>query len=293
MFKYFLSVVLSTLSYSLLVVFVDKHLIPVEKKDIIDVFLHINIINIILFFIFYNFLKVRGKIDFTIRETLFGSKKDSLYFLLYFFPIVSALYKANILSFVPLTTLTISSMIIPVFTCFLAVIFLKERINPKCIKYIVVALIGFVITNYNKFGGGFGYIHLVLFYIILDSAGEISKRFYCRYKKYGIQGVMAEMIIFFVYGCSILILRNSFSLKLLFNPYLLLVGLVCFAHHCFMVYGVRQAKTIISVEFLTFLKPVLTCFWMFLLASEIPSIYKVVGGIVVGIAVIGFKKHRV
>ena len=61
----------------------DKHLIPVEKNDIIDVFLHINIINIILFFIFYNFLKIRGKIDFTIRQTLFGSKKDSLYFLLY------------------------------------------------------------------------------------------------------------------------------------------------------------------------------------------------------------------
>ena len=80
MFKYFLSVVLSTLSYSLLVVFVDKHLIPVEKKNIIDVFLHINIVNIILFFIFYNFLKVRGKIDFTIRQTLFGSKKDIGYY---------------------------------------------------------------------------------------------------------------------------------------------------------------------------------------------------------------------
>ena len=293
MFKYFLSVVLSTLSYSLLVVFVEKHLIPVEKKDIIDVFLHINIINIVLFFILFNFLKIRGKINFTIRETLFGSKKDSLYFLLYFFPIVSAFYKANILSTVPLTTLTISSMIIPVFTCFLAVIILKEKVNPKCIKYIIIALIGFLITNYNKLGGGFGYIHLVLFYIILDSSGEISKRFYCRYKKYGIQGVMAEMIIFFVYGCSILILRNSFSFKLLINPYLILVGLVCFGHHTFMVYGVRQAKTIISVEFLTFLKPILTCIWMFLLVSEVPNTYKIIGGLIIGISVIGFKKHNV
>lgn len=295
MFLFFLSVCCSTLSYALIVYFVDNQFINIAKQNIIDVFLHCNIANFTLFLLFYLTARIKGKIDWKIKDTFF-SKQELVKFGLFCLPVLSAFYKANLLTNVPLIQITISSMMMPICVFIIASLTLKERFDAGNIKYIILALVGFVVINISKFDTSglttTTFILPLIIYLLLDSCGEVSIRYYLRGRKKGLQAVMAEMFIFVCYGSILLAVRHTFNPSLFLNPYMLLVSLCCFLHHILMIFGVRKAKSIGSVEFITFAKPVLVSVWMFLLVGEIPTLPKIIGGIIIGCAVIGFKNCR-
>ena len=281
----------SVLSNCICVFFVNKHLILLENKQtIMDIFLHNNIICMFLFIILFNIQKLRGKVHFKTIDT-FRGRQNIIQFLLFIFPVIAAIFKTFMLGFIPVTTITISSLIVPFAVCFLAVFLLKEKFNSAYVKYGVLALFGFVLVNLQKLsGGGFslGFLHILLFYILLESIGQITLRYYCRKRSYGTQAVLAEITIFFVYGGMFIMLRGTFGLNILLNPYVWVVSLCCFMRHVLLINGVRRASSIVALEFCAFAKPIFAAVIMFLLVGELPSLLKVVGSVIIAFAIVKF-----
>lgn len=255
-----------------------------------DVFLHNNIINMFLFIVLFYVQKLRKKIPFKALDTFIG-KQNIIQFLLFIFPVIAAIFKTFMLGFVPVTTITISSLITPFAVWVLAIFLLKEKFNPRYIKYSFLAVFGFILVNLQKLSGGgwsFGYLNYLLFYIFLESIGQITLRYYCRKREYEIQAVMAEIVIFCVYGATFLIIRGTFSLHLLFNPFVWCVAFCCFMRHILLINGVRKASSIVALEFCAFSKPIFASIIMFVLAGEIPTWMKIVGFLIIAFALVRF-----
>ena len=255
-----------------------------------DIFLHTNIINMFLFCLLFLVQKVRKKTPFRVVDT-FRGRQNIVQFLLFIFPVIAAVFKTFMLDFVPVTTITISSLITPFAVWVLAIVLLKERFNPAYIKYSLLAVIGFTFVNLQKLSGGgwsFGFLHYLLFYIFLESIGQITLRYYCRKRDYEMQAVMAEIVIFFVYGGVFLFARGNFSLKTMFNPFVWCVALCCFMRHVLLINGVRKASSIVALEFCAFSKPIFAALIMFVLAGEIPTIMKVAGFLIIAFALVRF-----
>ena len=243
-----------------------------------------------LFVVLFNIQKLRGKVHFKAIDT-FRGRQNIIQFLLFIFPVIAAIFKTFMLGFIPVTTITISSLIVPFAVCFLAIALLKEKFNIAYINYGLLALFGFVLVNLQKLSGGgfsFGYLHVLLFYIFLESIGQITLRYYCRKREYSIQAILAEITIFFVYGGMFIMLRGTFGLNLLLNPYVWVVSLCCFMRHVLLINGVRKASSIIALEFCAFAKPIFAAIIMFLLVGEIPSVIKVIGSLIIAVAIIRF-----
>lgn len=291
MIPYLIAAFCSVLSNCLCVLFVKNGYIVLENGQIImDVFLHNNILGMFLFTIMYNILKISGKVDFKVKDT-FRGKKDLIQFALFVLPVLAAVYKTYMLGFVPVTTISISSMIVPFAVWLLAIVFLKEKAKLSYLKYGTLSVVGFVLVNMQKLQGGtwsFGYIHYLLFYILLESSGQITMRYYSVTRKHTLQAVMAELFIFFVYGSIFLAIRHTFSFKLLLNPYVWIITLCCFMRNTLVIFGVRRASSIVALEFCAFSKPIFACLIMFVLAGEIPTAIKAAGMAIIAVAMIKF-----
>ena len=291
MFAYLSAAFFSVLSNCICVLFVKNGLIKLQNGQMImDVFLTNNILNMLFFVLLFSFQKARGKIHFKVIDS-FRGKKEIVQFLLFIFPVIAAIFKTFMLDFVPVTTITISSLIVPFAVWALAMFLLREPFRPAYLKYSILAVIGFVFVNLQKLTGGgfsFGYIHFLLFYILLESVGQITLRYYCRKRDYGMQAVMAEIVIFFVYGSIFLFSRGKFSFSLLLNPYVWLVALCCFLRHVLLINGVRKASSIVALEFCAFAKPIFASIIMFILVGEIPTIQKIFGFAIIALAIVRF-----
>ena len=255
-----------------------------------DIFLHINIINMFCFCILFLIQKARKIVNFSVVDT-FRGRKEIIQFLLFIFPVIAAVYKTYMLDFIPVTTITISSLIVPFAVCLLAVFLLKEKFNSIYIKYGLLAVFGFSLVNLEKMSSGkisFGYMHVLFFYIFLESIGQITLRYYCRKRDHSLQAVMAEIIIFFIYGSMFLLIRDTFSLKILLNPYVWCVSACCFIRHILLIKGVRKASSIIALEFCAFAKPIFAAIIMFILVGEVPTIMKIIGSFIIGISIVRF-----
>lgn len=291
MFAYLSAAFFSVLSNCICVLFVKNGLIKLQNGQMImDVFLTNNILNMLFFMLLFGFQKARGKIHFKVIDS-FRGKKEIVQFLLFIFPVIAAIFKTFMLDFVPVTTITISSLIVPFAVWALAMFLLREPFRPAYLKYSILAVIGFVFVNLQKLTGGgfsFGYIHFLLFYILLESVGQITLRYYCRKRDYGMQAVMAEIVIFFVYGSIFLFSRGKFSFSLLLNPYVWLVSLCCFLRHVLLINGVRKASSIVALEFCAFAKPIFASIIMFVLVSEIHTVQKIFGFAIIALAIVRF-----
>ena len=291
MVAYLLASFFSVLSNCICVLFVDKGLIVLQPGQLImDVFLMNNIINMMLFIVLFNIQKIRGKINFKVVDS-FRGKKEIVQFLLFIFPVIAAIFKTYMLGFIPVTTITISSLIVPFAVWMLAMLLLKEPFRPAYIKYSVLAVIGFVLVNTSKLTSGgfsFGYMHFLLFYLLLESVGQITLRYYCRKREYGMQAIMAEIVIFFVYGGIFLLVRGNFSLSLLLSPYVWIISVCCFLRHILLINGVRKATSIVALEFCAFSKPIFASVIMFCLVGELPTYMKLCGFTIIAFAIIRF-----
>ena len=291
MFAYLTAAFFSVLSNCICVLFVNKGLIVLKNGQLImDVFLTNNIINMLFFIILFNIQKIRGKISFKVIDS-FRNKKEIVQFLLFIFPVVAAVFKTYMLGFVPVTTITISSLIVPFAVWALAMLLLKEPFRPAYLKYSLLAVVGFVLVNMQKLSGGgfsFGFMHFLIFYIFLESIGQITLRYYCRKRDYGMQAIMAEILIFFVYGGIFLFARGKFSIELLLNPYVWCVSFCCFLRHILLINGVRKASSIVALEFCAFSKPIFASIIMFILVGEIPTIIKLVGFGIIAFSIVRF-----
>ena len=291
MFAYLTAAFFSVLSNCICVLFVKNGLIVLEKGQLImDVFLTNNLLNMFFFITLFNIQKLRGKINFRVVDS-FRGKKEIVQFLLFIFPVIAAIFKTYMLDFIPVTTITISSLIVPFAVWILAMLLLKEPFRPSYIKYSILAVVGFMLVNMQKLSGGgfsFGYIHFLLFYLLLESVGQITLRYYCRKREYGMQAIMAEIVIFFVYGGIFLFVRRNFSLSLLLNPYVWIISLCCFLRHALLINGVRKASSIVALEFCAFSKPIFASIIMFVLVGEIPTQMKIIGFTIIAFAIVRF-----
>ena len=200
MFAYLAAAFFSVLSNCICVYFVNNGLIVLKQGQMImDIFLINNIINMILFILLFNIQKIRGRINFKVIDN-FRNKKEIIQFLLFIFPVIAAFFKTYMLDFVPVTTITISSLIVPFIVWILATFLLRERFKSEYLKYSIIAVIGFILVNIQKLSDrsfSFGFMHFLLIYILLESIGQITLRYYCRKRDYGMQAILAEIVIFF------------------------------------------------------------------------------------------------
>lgn len=291
MFAYLTAAFFSVLSNCICVYFVNNGLIVLKQGQMImDIFLINNIINMILFILLFNIQKIRGRINFKVIDN-FRNKKEIIQFLLFIFPVIAAFFKTYMLDFVPVTTITISSLIVPFIVWILATFLLRERFKSEYLKYSIIAVIGFILVNIQKLSDGsfsFGFMHFLLIYILLESIGQITLRYYCRKRDYGMQAILAEIVIFFVYGSIFLIVRETFSIELFLNPYVWLISCCCFLRHVLLINGVRKASSIVALEFCAFAKPIFASIIMFILIGEIPTLKKIIGFIIIAFSIVRF-----
>lgn len=291
MVAYLIAAFFSILSNILCVFFVKKGFIILENGQIImDVFLHNNIINMFFFIILLSIQKVRKKVPFSIIDS-FKGRQEIIQFLLFFFPVIASIYKTYLLGFVPVTTITICSMVIPFVVWLLAIFLLKEKLHLSYLKYGILSVFGFLLVNLQKLSDGswsFGYIYYLIFYIFIVSFGQITMRYYCRKRDHTLQAVMAEIVIFFIYAVVFLFIRGTFSIKLLLNPCVLLVAFCCFMRHILIISGVRKASSVVALEFCGFSKPIFACILAFIFWGEIPTIIKIIGMLIIGFALVKF-----
>ena len=291
MFAYLSAAFFSVLSNCVCVVFVEKGFIVLKEKQLIlDVFLVNNVINVIFFTILFYIQKIRKKINFKITD-IFKEKKEIIQFLLFVFPVIAAVFKTYMLGFIPVTTITISSLIVPYMVWLLAVFLLKEPFRKAYIMCSLLGVCGFIFVNIQKLSNGgisFGFIDYLLLYIILESVGQIVLRFYCRKRKHGMQAVFAEILIYFVYGGMFLLARGTFSLSLFLNPYVWLISFFCFLRHVLLINGVRKASSVVALEFCAFAKPIFASVVMFILVGEIPTVIKTIGFFIIAVSIIRF-----
>lgn len=291
MFAYLTAAFFSVLSNCICVYFVNNGLIVLKQGQMImDIFLINNIINMILFIILFNIQKIRRRINFKVIDN-FRNKKEIIQFLLFIFPVIAAFFKTYMLDFVPVTTITISSLIVPFIVWILATFLLRERFKSEYLKYSIIAVIGFILVNIQKLSDGsfsFGFMHFLLIYILLESIGQITLRYYCRKRDYGMQAILAEIVIFFVYGSIFLIVRETFSIELFLNPYIWLISCCCFLRHILLINGVRKASSIVALEFCAFAKPIFASIIMFILIGEIPTLKKIIGFVIIAFSIVRF-----
>jgi drug/metabolite transporter (DMT)-like permease len=287
MYFYLLSNFFSVLSYILGIFFVEKDFIEgITRRNLISIYLHIDLINIFIFLIFYRYLKSKKLVGSNVLD-VFKNKKQ---FILFGLPIIASVYKAYLLGFIQLSNIVISNLITPFLICLLAFILLKENLKKNYAPTMLLASIGFLIVNYNKMTLSFENIHWLFSYVLLYSTGQIVLRYYCIKRKYLLEAVFAENFIYAVYGIVFLIIQKSFSFNILFNPFVWLISVTCFCHHFFLIKGVRLSKTFSVLEFLSFSKVIFTVILSFIFFDEAPTIEKTIGAIIIAIAILLFNR---
>ena len=289
MLYYLLSNFFSALSNTLGVFLVKNDFFPIDSSQMMDLFLHCDVWNFVFFIILYSFKRQRGQIDFTFKETFFH-KEELVQLFLFALPVIAACYKTYMMGFINISNIAISAMIKPFLVWFLAVILLHEKFNKNYIFYSSFAILGFVLTNYSKLH--VNYIYFLTSYVLIASFGDVTRRYYCRQRKNTMQAICAECLVFFIYCVIIMSIRGTFDLKLLFNPYTILISFLTFSHHVCLIHGVKKASSVVALEFVNFSKTIFTLIFSFILLHDVPTLNKFIGVILIVISIILFHKEE-
>ena len=289
MFYYILSDFFSAFSNTLGVYFVINSLIPVNRSNMLDIFLHVNILNFCWCLVFYLIQKKRDKVQFSISKTFFN-KQEIVQIFLFALPIISACYKTHMMGFINISNIAISAMIKPFLVWLLALILLHEKLNKNNIKYALIALCGFFIANYNKIQ--INHIWFLSSYVLIAAFGDITRRFYCRKWEETFQAIFVEFTMFLIYGILILNIRGTFSFDILFHPKIFIISFLTCMHHICLIYGVRKASSVVALEFVNFSKTMFTIFFSVVLLHESILINKIIGAGIIVISLIGFNREE-
>ena len=285
MYCYIIAMTIGALSDVLCVFFVHHELIPVEYNRVMDVMLHVNLINLVVFFIMYFCLKSTGKLKFNITQT-FGNKHELMKVILFAIPIVAACYKTFMMGFIKISSITIAGMIRPLCTWTLAVILLKEHFKSEYLKYIIVAIIGFTVANYDKLH--FDHMWFLTSFVLIASLGDVTTRYYCRQCKDPVEAMGTEFILFAVYSAGILSIGGAFSMDIITSPYVVCIAALAFSFRVFMVNGVRRASSIVAIELLGFSKVFFTLSFSCLLLNDVPTLQRIIGALIIIASIVGF-----
>jgi drug/metabolite transporter (DMT)-like permease len=209
------------------------------------------------------------------------------------------------MDYMHLADIEISAMIKPFCVSWLGIIFLGEKFYPFYLKYGLFAIAGFLVVNKELIPGTVdGHnislstkvyentnIWFLISYIAIASVGQITRRYYCRQCKYTMQGVCVEFVMFALYGIIFLIYRNTFSFKILFSPYALIVSLITILHHFCLIHGVQKAHSVTALEFVNFSKIIFTIIFSYLILGYRAPGYKIVGAIIIAVTLILFNRR--
>lgn len=288
MLFYLLSTLFSAMANCFAIFFAEQGLLPgITRQDTVNVLLHLNILNLITFFAIYFVQKSRNQIHFSLKKT-FSEKDELKQALLFALPVFSASYKMFLAGYIDMSHIAISSMIKPLIVGLLAVVLLRERINKKAIKFAILALFGFYISNLNQMGFVSNEILYLGSYVLIASFGDITRRFYCRKRSEDMQALCVECVMFAFYSVFLLTISGKFSIPLLFHPLVMLLSVFTFLHHYFLVHGVRQASSVIALEFVNLSKPVFTMVFSAILLQDYPNIYNIIGAVIIALSIVGF-----
>lgn len=295
-----LSAFFSAASYILTKFFIVEEYITDTK--IITVMFHTNIINLTIFFLYYFYKKIKNEPLFSFRKKFINI--NSLWQLILLgLPVIAAIVKSEITESLPISTIEIAALIKPFIICLLAVLLLKEKFKIKYVICFLVAICGLYLANTKKMTVTMDDLNklynsknacMLLFYILISSIGNITRRYYCIERRNTMETICAEYMVFFIYGTTILISQNTFDLKLLYNKYVLCVSLLTLLHHYCLIHGVQKVKEIAGLELIAFTKTVFAITLSFLFLNEELSREKILGALIITIAVMlsGIKKKK-
>lgn len=264
--------------------------------QMLDVTFHANIYNVGFYFIMYYYFYKKDKITFSIKDT-FLKKQQMLQILLFAIPIYASAYKLLMLQKMPISYVEISSMIKPFCVFFLALFLLKEKFYPSFLIYIFIGICGFLLSNFDKiynsgFNGTNNDLLKILYFIIIASIGDITRRYYCKKWDNTMQSICVEVMIFAFYGLIWLIITNGFSIKILLNKCTVLYALITFSHHICVILGVQRAKTVSGLEIISSSKLIFSLIFSYLILGEKQDETKILGASIILISIILFNWQR-
>ncbi len=296
MIYYLLANCFSALSNVLNKYFITNDYFPTGTK-MLDVTFHANIINFILFTIFFIIYKRKTNMEFSIVKSVFN-KRELLQIILFSIPIYAAAFKISMLQNMPIPYVEVSSMIKPFLVWILALMLLHEKFYSYYLIYVFFAIIGFAIANYENLTSNYvshdGDIKLICKYLLIGSIGDITRRYYCRKWDNTVQAIFIEMLIFGLYGFLYLFKYDRFSLQLFFSPYTTCYAMLALLHHTCIIHGVKRAVTVASLEILNFSKNIFSFLFSAILlpSDEALSKMQVVGALIIGISLYLFNIKR-
>ena len=253
-----------------------------------DAFFHVNLINVVLYFLMYFFLKSKNKIHFNIVDS-FNSKKELIQVGLYSIALLSAVYKNFVLSYVKVSSFVLVEMLKPMTVWILSIIILKEKFNKSFIKYLISALLGLTLAKCDQ---DFSVQHLwfLISFLLFASLGAVTTRGYARRKKEAMQAIGTECLVFGLYGLIFLPIRGTLNFDFFTNPYIWTISLLAFVRHILLIVGVKRASSAVSIELFALSKPVFQLILGALLLNDIPSFYKILGVCIISLSLCGFWK---
>lgn len=268
--------------------------------QMLDVTFHANIYNVIFYFTLYYYFYRKNEITFTLKDTFF-KKEQVLQIILFAIPIYASAYKILMFQKMPISYVEVSSMIKPFCVFFLAIFLLKEKFYPSFLIYIAIAIFGFLVSNYDKiynsgFNGTNNDLIKIIYFIIIASIGDITRRYYCRKWDNAMHSICVEVVIFALYGLLWLFFSNRFSINVLLNKCTLLYAIVTFSHHICVILGVQRAKNVSTLEIVNFSKVVFSLVFSYIILGENRESYylkkRVAGALLILISILLFNIHR-
>ena len=271
--------------------------------NLMDIYFHVDFINLIVFFIIFFICKLRGSVKFSLRDT-FCRRDEFIQVLIFAIPIFAAAYKTYMMEYMKISDIEISAMIKPFCVWGLAIMFLGERFYPFYVKYALLAIVGFLIANSDLLPfisdpatGKISFstasyantnIWFLLSYLAIASVGDVTRRYYCRKCAEPMQAICVEFVMFALYGIIFVTLRGTFSWEILFSPYTFLISLITILHHFCIIHGVQKAPTVTALEFVNFSKIVFTIIFSYFILNTRVVPHKIYGAIIIAVTLVLF-----
>ncbi len=284
MLYFVLSTFISALSDILAIFFIKKQLLNVPGP--LDAFLHVNLINVGLYFILYFFLKRTGKIKFNIIDS-FNSRKELFNVFLYSIALLSGIYKMFVLGFTKVSSFVLVEMLKPMMVWVLGLFILREKFNKAYVKYLIAALLGLALTKWDQ-DFTVQNTWFLFSFLLFASLGAVTTRKYVREKREFMQSVGTECIVFGLYGLLFLPIRHTYNFALLYDPYIWLISILAFIRHILIMVGIKRGSSAVSIELFALSKPVFQLVLGYLILNDVPSIYKLIGILIIAISLVGF-----
>ena len=262
----------------------------------LDVTFHANIINFFVFLVYYWYCKYKHNVQFSYQKTFF-QRKEIIQIILFGIPVYAAAFKIGMLQTMPVPYVEVSAMIKPFIVFCLALVLLHERFHFYYLGYGLLAICGFMVAHANKifntnFTSSEGDLQTIIYYIVIASIGDITRRYYCRKWDNAMQAICVEITIFAIYGLLYLTKTGRFSLDVVLNPCTYIYSTIAFMHHTCIIHGVQRASSVAALELLNFSKIIFTLIFSSLILREVPSKYQLLGALIIGTTLFVFNVHR-